>query len=135
MNDYEAFLELSEILGLFLVHPKCLDEFAELIKKDLKGKEAAFFRLLRVQLGYIVEFRHDINRVDSHERLKHSGTSLYSIHLRQSQFNIRLIIAFAPDNTPALLTTFFERSGKRKTDYSERIQLADARFKEIMKGR
>lgn len=118
MNTKDMLAELAELFTSFSLHPLFIQELSFLLKKDLKGKEARFFKILSTQLNNIKTFGRSIYTVDSNEILHGADGHYYSIHLQQSQFNVRLLIYIADNDTPYFLCAFNERSGKRKTDYS-----------------
>lgn len=131
---------LNKYGNTFVIHPKFITELSSLIKKELKGQENLFFKRMVAQLDNIVTFRETVNTVDSNEILKAGNTKngtplkLYSIHITAKQFNIRFIICFNQKTNPLLLSVFFERSGKKKTDYSSIIETATQRRLELLKG-
>lgn len=53
---------------------------------------------------------------------------------KTQMFCCRILYAFAPDQSPVLLTAFFERGGKRKTSYEPYIPVAQRRMKEEMEA-
>lgn len=59
------------------------------------------------------------------------GEGLYSMHLAGKGFNIRILYGFMPNGQPALLHAFYEREGKKKTDYSSHIPVAKSRLDEL----
>lgn len=114
----------------FVFHKQFLQELGALLK-NASGSEKEIFNLLVRQLGYVRDFNRRVNEVDSNEIIKHTKRCYYSLHLQGGRFNIRLIISFMMDNTPVFLVAFYERSGKKKTNYSNYIEILDNRFKEI----
>lgn len=88
MNTKDMLAELAELFSSFSFHPLFIQELRSLLKKDLKGKEARFFKILSTQLNNIKTFGRSIYTVDSNEILHGADGHYYSIHLQQSQFNV-----------------------------------------------
>ena len=134
MNIHDALRELLKILDdqTFIVHTRCLDEMKKLLQKDLKGKEEKFFELLIAQLKNIHDFGIMVYTVDHNERLKGGNGKFYSIHISQSQFNIRLIIHVGNSGKAYLLSTFYERAGKKESDYTRILSVVESRLNELM---
>ena len=91
-------------------------------------------------LKNIISLKRKVNIADSNELLKNTGTDnsgnaweLYSIHFeRKNCYNIRFIISFNENSDPLLLTTFNERAGKKRTDYTIPIKNAKERKTELL---
>ena len=62
------------------------------------------------------------------------GNGLFSMHLTGSGYNIRVLYSFLQNQQPILLSSFYERGGKRNTDYTKYIEPAKARLEEARKG-
>ena len=131
MNTKEALVELSKLLGSFIIHPQFLVEMSGLLKKELKGKEASFFTTLTTQLNNLNNFGPMIYTVDSHEQLKGADGRYYSIHLQKNQFNVRFIVHISDMSEISLLCAFYERSGKSSTNYSRYTSVMVQRFNEL----
>lgn len=128
MNTEDMLKELATLLNFFSIHPKFLEELRTLLKKDLKGKEASFFKILTTQLNNIKNFGSQVYKVDSNEILQGADGHYYSIHLQKSQFNVRLIVYITDDNISYFLCAFNERSGKSRTNYSAYIAVMKERI-------
>lgn len=85
------------------------------------GIEREVFRLLVARLSVLKEL--GIHAVQ-HKEFENIGRGLFSMHLQGHNFNIRILYSFLSDHRPVLLLTFYERQGKRKTDYSSYIPQA-----------
>lgn len=133
MNTQKAFLILKEYLDeyAFSFHPRFFKELSDLLSKDLKGKEERFFKLLVTQLKNMQTFGVTVHTVDSNEILHELDGHFYSIHLKQSQFNIRLLVHISDAGKCALLCAFNERSGKKSTDYTHYIPVLQNRFNDM----
>lgn len=59
------------------------------------------------------------------------GSGIYSMRFEGRDYNIRILYAFMPDRVPVLLHAFYEREGKKATDYTGRISLALDRFSKM----
>lgn len=142
MNQKEALESLSEYLNSsqndFVIHPEFIKEIKDLLKKEIKGSEAKFFQQMTTQLDNINLSGKNVHKIDGNEILSGVGNdsqgnpwSLYSIHLSSDRYNVRFIIKFNDQSVPFLLYAFYERAGKRKTDYSTPIKISKQRFIEL----
>ncbi|MDO4602369.1 MAG: hypothetical protein Q4B37_08880 [Eubacteriales bacterium] len=131
MNTKEALQLLIFYLGSFSLHPQFLKELQNLLKKELKGKESRFFKLLVTQLKNIQDFGVMVHTVDSNEKIQGLDGHFYSIHFSQSQFNIRFLIHISDDNVASFLSAFYERGGKKATDYSQYTSVLLSRLKDM----
>lgn len=66
-----------------------------------------------------------------HKEFESIGDGLFSMHLAGRNFNIRILYSFLPNRQPVLLLAFYERGGKRKTDYTPYKEPALSRLKQI----
>ncbi len=128
MNTKDMLKKLAALLTSFSLHPEFTKELATLLKKDLKGKESVFFKMLSTQLGNIKNFGKNVYKVDSNEILQGADGHYYSIHLQNSQFNVRLIVYIDDNNLPYFLCAFYERAGKNRTDYSTYTKIMQQRM-------
>lgn len=89
------------------------------------GNELKIFRLLTVRLQYLTQ-----NGVLAcqHEEFEPIGDGIYSMHLAGKGFNIRILYSFMLNKEPVLLLCFYERAGKRKTNYTPYISAARERL-------
>ena len=134
MNSQDALRDLAAQLQNFIVHEQCIKEFSLLLKKELSGKADVFLAVLTTQLKHLADLGPLITKIDDHEKLKYNTLiDIYSIHLKRSQFNIRLLVSFDKMSNACLLTVFYERSGKKATDYSAKIRIANERFMELQR--
>lgn len=129
MNKKQIWALLLSTLGSYDLHAKLGKELLEIIAGS--GYEAAFFRLLAVRLSFLS--KAGIQAVE-HKEFELLGHGVYSMHLSSRGFNIRILYSFLPDGRPSLLTCFYERAGKDKTDYSNKIELAKDRFEERLEA-
>lgn len=53
------------------------------------------------------------------------------LHFREQNFNFRLLMVFDEKDTPKFLVAFYERAGKKKTDYTQYKKVLDSRFEEV----
>ena len=114
-----------------ICHPKFIDELSELLKTNLSGCSAAFFKSVVQQLSFLKLLGRDVYRADSNEILKYIDDTFYSLHLKHKQFNVRFIIYIDDNDIPYFLCAFFERSGKRKTSYENYKDVFLSRLSEI----
>ena len=134
MNTKEILETLVKHFSDFILHDQFVKELHALLKKDLRGQEKDFFNCLATQLSNIKTFGTMVHTTDANEKLKGADGHYYSIHLARKQFNVRFIVNIQNDGTPYFLCAFFEKSGKKATDYSAYTKVMEKRFKELMKG-
>lgn len=126
MNRDSILSYLEEYLGTFRCHASLFGDIVDIIARS--GYERSFFALLIVQLRILAAQGQNAIQFPGFERLKHAEGELYSMHLDGRDFNLRILYSFLPDHTPVLLTTFFERAGKRTSDYTPYIPAAKERL-------
>lgn len=126
MNRDSILSYLEEYLGTFRCHANLFGDIVDIIARS--GYERSFFALLIVQLRILAAQGRNAILFPGFERLKHAEGELYSMHLDGRDFNLRILYSFLPDHTPVLLTTFFERAGKRTSDYTPYIPAAKERL-------
>ena len=126
MNRDSILAYLEEYLGTFRCHANLFGDIVDIIASS--GYERSFFALLIVQLRVLAAQGRNAILFPGFERLKHSNSELYSMHLDGRDFNLRILYSFLPDHTPVLLTAFFERDGKRTSDYTPYIPAAKERL-------
>lgn len=133
MNTNEALSLLKNLLGDFdiAIHPRFLSELRDLLKKDLKGKEEQFFKLLTTQLNNMRTFGIMVYTVDENEQLKGFDGHYYSIHLQQKQFNVRMLVHISDGCKCSLLSIFYERTGKKATGYAKHSKTLLERLAEM----
>lgn len=133
MNRSVLLNSLSAILENFIVLSKLLHELVEILSES--GTESTFFNALLLRLKLLAEFGTAavLNAPAFFEHLKQSD-GLYSMRIKSSNLNIRILYAFLPDGAPILLHAFYERAGKHKTDYAQHIPVAQQRLKEYLEG-
>lgn len=132
MKTKEILELMAKLFADLKMHPLFLKEIQHLLSKELRGKESNFFKILQTQLHNIEVFGSMIHTVDSNEKLKHSEKIFYSIHLQQSQFNVRFLIYITDDHIPLFLSAFYERSGKKKTDYTTHKEVLESRLNQMI---
>jgi hypothetical protein len=127
MNKEDALRGLRDILDDFLVYNRLIPELVDIVAKS--GNEKAFFQCLINRLTFLS--RYGIRAAGQHEEFEIIGDGLCSIHLDKKSFNIRILYSFMPDHRPVLLLGFYERAGKKKTDYTPYLEPAKQRFREL----
>ncbi len=120
---------LVEVIAAFDVHSRLIDELIKIICGS--GYEQRFFKQLVARLRFLSEY--GVEAV-VHEEFELIRDGVFSMHLAQDAYNIRVLYSFFDDGTPCLLSCFYERGGKRKTDYTPHIDPAIARFKERLEA-
>lgn len=131
MNTKDALALCMGLLGEFRVHDEFLEELYSLLKNELKGKEKPFFKLLMTQLKNITEFGVMVHTVDRNEKIRGKNGHYYSIHFKQSQFNVRFLVYIFDDGKAYFLSAFYERGGKKATDYTSHTSILERRLKDL----
>ena len=115
-----AITELQEKLELFcregfIFDSNFLKEVKRIYSRDVSGSKKQFFELMVKQLYYVRESKNSVNMNDGNEILKRTGLdfTLYALHLKGKNLNVRLLITFLSSGTPLFLVAFNEKSGKR----------------------
>lgn len=126
MNKDTALNYLLGYLSQFSYHSLFLGELLEIIAGS--GYERKFFKLLVTRLRMLSVMGINAVQLEEFENL---GNGLYSMHFAQKDFNIRFLYSFMPNGQPVLLLPFFERAGKKMTDYTPHIDPALSRLMEM----
>ena len=127
MNKDQVLETLKEYLTQIIYHSLLLSELISCISKS--GIERKFFTLLLVRLNMLS--CDGILVADKYKEFESLGNRLFSMHLAGNGFNVRILFFFLPDSRPVLLSAFQEQAGKKKTDYSSHIPVAEKRKKEM----
>ena len=138
MNKKEAIRELSQNLEKYFVigfcfHLMFIAELKKLLEKAT-GNEKEIFSLLIKQLDFIKVLGKEVYKADSNEIIKYQERNYYSLHLSAKNFNFRLLMTFDDENNPIFLAAFYERSGKRVSDYSLWSKVIHCRYIEMIEG-
>ena len=107
MNRDDILQFLSALLSGFWVHKSLIDDLLPILSNS--GSETKFFNLLLARLKWLLERGV---QATTHKEFEPISNGIYSMHMAGNGFNIRILYAFAPDQSPVLLTAFFERGGK-----------------------
>lgn len=129
MNLDEITRLLQITLRGFCIHEKFIDELAYILRSS--GIERSFFKKLEFCLRFLSLYGA---QAVQHEEFESIGSGIFSMHVDGKGYNVRILYGFLHDQSPALLLAFFERSGKRKTDYQSHIAPAVSRL-EMMEVR
>lgn len=129
MKREEVLSWLCSILGELLYTREFFQELVELIAET--GIESKFFTTLVRQLKMLTMLGAQAVQSKEFESI---GNGLFSMHLAGNGYNIRVLYSFLQNKQPILLLSFYERGGKRKTDYTKYIEPAKARLEESRKG-
>lgn len=132
MDRIEAAGNIEKELEYFKMHP---DFEKDLIGLDLfSSPDPRFLTELKTCLFLLrtLGYRAHVELKSKFEKLKYAP-GLYSMRIRTSAKNIRIIYSIQRDGT-ILLCGFYERAGKRKTDYTTPIKTAQSRLKELTGG-
>lgn len=135
MNKKDALRKLAQNLEDYLqqgfcFHPLFMKEFKQLLS-DASGNEKEVFALLVKQLNFVKELKNLVYTADGNEIIRYLDREYYSLHLSAKNFNLRLLMTFDGDDTPIFLAAFYERSGKRATDYTKWKPVLANRYAEM----
>lgn len=123
---------LKALFQGFSCHPDLCTDLSNIISRS--GFEAKFLSLLLIRLKYLQSNgKNAINYPEGFEALRHSE-NLYSMRLSGKGFNIRILYTFLSDHMPLLLLGFEEKSGKKRTDYTSYIPVAEERIRNVIGG-
>ncbi len=125
MNKDEFIKLLAESFGNILIHPALCPELLKLLKQS--GQEKQFLSILAKRLKFL---QSEGIQATQHEEFERLEDNIYSMHIASKQLNIRILYSFLNDGS-VLLHAFYERAGKRHTDYTGTIALARARLNEL----
>ena len=127
MNQKTLLDELVKILKLIIAHPRAIVELISLVAES--GCEAQILKVLLVRIQTLIQLGVLATKAKEFEPI---GDGLYSMHVTGRGFNLRILYSFLPDRSPALLLSFYEREGKRRTDYTTQKEPAKSRLKELL---
>lgn len=130
MNRDSVLEFLLKVLGPIAIAPQLIKEILDLISGT--GIEAKFFAVLIARLDTLKSNGASAVKYKEFEPVK-NGSGLFSMHVTGKGFNIRVLYSFLPSRQPALLLAFYEREGKKKTDYSGYIAPANSRMELLRK--
>lgn len=125
MKKEEFIKLLAEHLNNIQWHPALLPELLDLLKRT--GQEKQFLAMLSKRLKFL---QSEGTSATQHEEFERLEDNIYSMHISSKQMNIRILYSFLNDGS-VLLHAFYERAGKRHTDYTDTIKLARTRLKEL----
>ena len=126
MNKDTVLALLASYLSNYLYDPLLIQELAKILSKT--GYEQKFYTLLTARLSQLSYLGIQAVNLEEFENL---GGGLFSMHFSRKWFNIRILYGFLPNQRPVLLLAFSEKAGKKITDYSGKIEPAQARFSSI----
>ena len=116
---------LSILEGAVEYLPIMLTELKDILSRS--GYEQKFGAQLFARLNMLRALGADVIKAKEFERI---DDTIYSMHCTGTEYNIRILFAFTENGLPLLLLAFFERGGKRKTDYAQYIPAAYTRLEE-----
>ncbi len=127
-QDLEEYLELG-----FRFHSLFMKEFKNLLS-DASGNEKEIFSLLVKQLNFVKSLKNQVFTADGNEIIKYLDREYFSLHLSGKNFNLRLLMTFDENNVPIFLAAFYERSGKRNSDYTQWKKVLADRYAEMQRN-
>lgn len=135
MNKKEALSVLIKNLEEYLhqgfrFHYAFMEEFKNLLY-DAQGHEKEIFALLVKQLAFVKTLGRQVYNADGNEIIKYLDKEYYSLHLTGKNFNLRLLMTFDAENNPIFLAAFYERAGKRISDYTQWKKILDKRYSQM----
>lgn len=114
-----------------VLHPEFISEFSNLVQNA--GLEVRIARSLLTRMEQIRACGLDFlcsSGNPNFEKLKGSGSGLYSIHIKGNNMNYRILLT-CTSSGKILLHTFYERGGKRNSNYAKAIEIAKKRMQEM----
>lgn len=135
MNKKEVLALLIENLEKytqsgFRFHERFLEEFRTLLK-NASGNEKEIFALFIKQMNFVKILGKQVHNADGNEIIKHQESEYYSLHLSSKNFNFRFLMTFV-ENNPVFLCAFYEREGKRVSDYTKWKEVLKQRLNEVL---
>lgn len=131
MGTIETRKKLRELLLSFEIRDECLIEIMKWFQK--RGNDIDLLAEFETQLSNLKKYGRDAAVVfpsSRFEKLKYKGTEqLFSMHVDTNEVNYRIIYTCLDDGT-ILLHGFFERAGKKATDYTSAIPKAQTRLQD-----
>lgn len=124
MNKATIIQYFQNFFSDYCVCEEMIFELLEIIAGS--GIEKNFFKDLSMKLQMLLQLGA---RAVEHKEFEAIDGGIFSMHLDGRGFNIRILYSFMPDRRPVLLLAFYERGGKRKTDYTPHISPAKERFR------
>lgn len=100
----------------------CSELLAELLAIiSGSGFEERFFTQFSKQMRILSILGKQAYTMEEFERI---NEDIYSMHFSSKYYNIRILYGFLPNDVPVLLLAFYERAGKKRSDYT--LQLPEA---------
>lgn len=135
MNTEEALSMLINYLkqygNNFVFHKEFIKDISNILTR-IKGNEKEFFSLMIKQFNFVIERGRNVHLTDSNEILKYvEGFDCYSLYLVSRSFNIRFLMTFE-NGISFFLVAFNEKSGKRRTNYFEKVPIAKSRLNQLL---
>lgn len=130
MNLSDFLEELCKKLSSFKIHTLLIDELLTIMRES--GNEVSFIN----HLAYCLNILDDLGLMaTTHKNFEPLENGVYSMRIKNGNYNIRILYMFFPDGSPVLLHAFYERSGHKRTNYSGKIAVARNRFTELKEER
>lgn len=125
--DEQKLQKLKELFEEYDIHPECVQEIMDLVIKS--GNLGAFYKIFNKNTDYLRRLSDDIFNLSNFEKLK-DATDLYSMHIKNSQMNLRIIYTDWSGKIALLLCCFYEKSDSKDT-YKKYIPIAKKRLEEM----
>ncbi len=131
MDDSQLFqwLEAQLQLNNIIILPECKAEIRSLVL--CKGFENEFFKCFIKCTKQLSKLGLEAINLRAFEKLQ-GAPNLFSMRLIGKQFNIRILFSYEP-NVNVFTLAFFEKEGKRTTNYTKMIPLALSRLEQYRK--
>lgn len=111
-----------------IIHEGFVDDIQKLVMGT--GNEKEFFRMVIKGIQLVKELGNDVLRLKNFEKLK-NAEELYSMKLKGSRFNYRVLYTFGENSNTILLHLFFERDDAGKGRYETHMPIALERMREL----
>ena len=114
----------------FHFHFKFIEEMLTIVNKNAVGHENQLYQILVKQCSYVKTMGRMVHEADSNEILKEMKTEqeYYSLHIKDKVLNVRLLMTFDQNGSVFFLAAFFEKGGKKISDYSKWKNVIQRRY-------
>lgn len=129
--DVRSLLDNTFENANIIIHPKFEDEFLSLIIKT--GEEELIIEILKRLLMVMKSYGNNMYEHKKIEKLK-KCKNISSLHIDTKNNNLRVLFSRLHTGE-ILLHTFYERQGKKRTEYQSHIPEALSRLTEYIQKR
>lgn len=128
-SDIEIYFEQLVHMDGLIIHEKFIGEFHDLIRES--GNQIRIMKKLVTLVAMMQNIKPEVLCTNSNfENLKEYH-NLYSMKLKSKGYNIRVLYSYS-DRGKLLINSFYEKAGKRNTEYKKYAEIALERRKELI---